>query len=140
MKRQYSSRPAPSYIRFHVSPYVPPLFGLRFHPNPLIYWPGLAACKSVYTGSIPVLASKHFKDLAGTRGKLQKRFHIRFHISRFVFVLFRASCARAFCRAAPAHLTTEARLVWPVTAMINSSDSPKAASSDAVVWRNAWMS
>ena len=77
--------------RFHVSPYVPALSGLWFHPNSLKYWGTLAACKSVYTGSIPVLASKHFKDLAGTWGNLQKRFHIRFHVSRFVFVLFRAS-------------------------------------------------
>jgi len=45
----------------------------------------------VYTGSIPVLASNDFKGLAGAFQNLQKRFHIRFHFSRFVFVLFRAS-------------------------------------------------
>jgi len=39
----------------------------------------------VYTGSIPVLASNLFNDLAGALKKLQKRFHIRFHVSRFPF-------------------------------------------------------
>ena len=118
------------------------------HPKLLLDNRGLASwrsgyaadCKSVYRSSILLLASKHFKDLAATLKISQKRFHIRFHFSRFVFVLFRASCAtcaRAFCRAAPAYLTTDARLVWPVTAIINSSDNPRAASSDAVVWRKA---
>jgi len=42
----------------------------------------------VYTGSIPVLASNKIKDLADRRRAKGGCFHIRFHVSRFVFVLF----------------------------------------------------
>jgi len=48
----------------------------------------------VYTGSIPVLASNKIKDLADRRRAKGGCFHIRFHVSRFVFVLFRVGLGR----------------------------------------------